>query len=269
MPDMNDWPPPPLEIARDGDLPYLVEHWYLGPRVCRYMMVRRFREVLAHADLRAGQRVLDLGCGWAYGTHWARERGCAVTGIDLGMDQLQWAHSHLPRPDGLGLVNANAKTLPYRDATFDRAVSVEMMEHVYRPDRATVFGEIARVLKPGGRVALSTPNPSSPIERLKQIAVSVPALRRALPSACFPEASDDADGYHPYRYHHPLTLEGLKRGFREAGLKVLGARRFLWVMKTMPDGLYDVGRGGEAIAEALPLVNRMGATTLVWAEKPR
>ena len=50
---------------------------------------------------------------------------------------------------------------------------------------------------------------------------------------------------------------------------MLGARRFLWVMKTMPDGLYGVGRAGEALAEALPLVNRMGATTLVWAEKPR
>jgi len=269
MPDVNDWIEPPLEIARDGALPYLVEHWYLGSRVRHYMMVRRFREVLERAEIAPGQRVLDLGCGWAYGTHWARERGARVTGIDLGMDQLRWAHTHLPRASGLGLTHANARALPFRDATFERAISVEMMEHVYRPDRAAVFGEIARVLKPGGRVALSTPNPSSPIERLKQVAVAVPALRRALPSACFPEASDDAGGYHPYRYHHPLTLTGLKRGFADAGLRVLGARRFLWVAKTTPDALFRVGRAAEALAETLPLVARMGATTLVWAEKPR
>jgi hypothetical protein len=90
-----------------------------------------------------------------------------------------------------------------------------------------------------------------------------------LPSACFPEARDDAAGYHPYRYHHPLTLAGLRAGLADAGLTVLGARRFLWVMKTLPDALYAAGRAAETVAEALPGVRRMGATTLVWAEKRR
>jgi 2-polyprenyl-3-methyl-5-hydroxy-6-metoxy-1,4-benzoquinol methylase len=266
---LSDWPEPPLEIRRGADLPYLVEHWHLGSRVRHYMSVRRFREVLAAADLRPGLSVLDVGCGWAYGTYWARTRGCRVTGIDLGMDQLRWARHELPEAADLGLTNANAKTLPFRDGTFDRVVSVEMMEHVFRPDRPAVFAELARVLKPGGRLALSTPNPSSPIERLKQVAVAIPALRNALPSACFPEASDTETEYHPYRYHHPLTLAGLRAGLTGAGLRVLGARRFLWVMKTLPDRLFDAGRAAERVAETLPLARRMGATTLVWAERPR
>src|SRR5262249_44220714 len=163
--------------------PFLVEHWYLGPPVCRYMIVRRFREVLVHADLAPGQRVLDLGCGWAYGTNWARARGCIVSGIDLGMDQLRWARRAFDAGAGLGLANANAKALPFRSASFDRAFSVEMMEHVFRPDREAVLAEIARVLKPGGRIALSTPNSASPIEAAKRVAVRWPALRRALPSS--------------------------------------------------------------------------------------
>jgi hypothetical protein len=101
------------------------------------------------------------------------------------------------------------------------------------------------------------------------VAVAIPALRRALPSACFPEASDTETEYHPYRYHHPLTLSGLSAGLSGAGLRLLGARRFLWVMKTLSDGWFGPARAAEAVAESLPLVRRMGATTLVWAEKER
>ncbi len=256
---------PALEIARRDGLPYLVEYWYLGPRVCRYMMVRRFREVLAHAALAPGLRVLDVGCGWAYGTHWAREAGCAVSGVDLAHDQLAWARRELPDGAGLGLAQANARALPYRDATFDRVVSVETMEHVFRPNRAAVYAELARVLRPGGRLALSTPNLESPIEATKRLAVRWPALRRRLPSSCFPEASDDPATYHPYRYHHPLPAAELTGGLAAAGFEVLGARRFLWVPKTLPDALLGAGRLTERTLESLPLVRRLGATLLVWA----
>jgi len=263
----SHWPEPSLDLERGPGLPFLVEHWYLGSRTRRYMMVRRFREVLEHAALERGQRVLDLGCGWAYGTHWAREFGCSTAGIDLGLDQLRWARARLDPPGTLGLTGANAAALPFRSGTFDRAVSVEMMEHVFRPDRPRVLAEIARVLRPGGRLALSTPNTASPIEAVKRFAVRWPALRRALPSSCFPEAADERSAYHPYRYHHPLALAELRAGLETAGFEVLGARRFLWVMKTMPDALLPLGRAAEALVEALPLVNRLGATTLVWARK--
>jgi len=258
---------PEIEVGTREGLPFLVEHWYLGPRTRRYMMVRRFREVLVRADLVPGQRVLDLGCGWAYGTLWARAAGCTVFGVDLGMDQLRWARHSLEDGARLGLTNANAKALPFRDRSFDRAFSVEMMEHVFRPDREAVLAEIARVLKPGARLALSTPNPASPIEAAKRLALRWPALRRALPSSCFPEAEDDAGAYHPYRYHHPLPLAELRARLTHAGFVVEGARRFLFVVKTLPSFLLPAGRAAEAVAERTPLVNRLGATTLVWATR--
>ncbi len=259
---------PDLRVEREDGLPFLVEHWYLGSPARRYMMVRRFREVLEHARLEPGLAVLDLGCGWAYGTCWAHAAGCRAVGIDLGMDQLRWARRALDPQRALGLALANAKALPFADATFDRAVSVEMMEHVFRPDRTTVLAEIARVLKPGARFAISTPNAASPIEAVKRAAVRWPLLRRSLPSSCFPEAADDREAYHPYRYHHPLPLAELRAGAEAAGLRVEGARRFLWVMKTTPDALLPAGRALEAAAEAMPFVNRLGATTLIWGVRP-
>ena len=258
-------PQPELKFASHEGLPFLVEHWYLGSPTRRYMMVRRFEEVLRRADLAPGHKVLDLGCGWAYGTHWAHASGCTVSGIDLGWDQLLWAQKAMPA--GLNLMQANAKCLPFPDASFDRAVSVEMMEHVFRPDRPAVFSEIARVVKKGGRVAISTPNPDSPIETVKRVAVKWPWLRRTLPSSCFPEAEDDAGEYHPYRYHHPLSPAELIAGLEGVGFRVQGTKSFLWVLKTLPPPLLGLGRAAEALAEALPLVNRAGATTLVWAER--
>jgi SAM-dependent methyltransferase len=262
------WVEPEIVIRERENLPFLVEHWYLGTRTTRYMMVRRFREVLVQADPEPGHRLLDLGCGWAYGTLWARLRGCRVAGIDLAIDQLQWARAHLEAGDRLNLAQANAARLPFRDSTFDRAVSVEMFEHVFRPDRPRVFSEIARVLKPSGRFALSTPNSISPIELAKRALIHLPALRRRLPSMCYPEAADRAETYHPYRYHHPIDLGELAALARGAGLEVQGARRFLWVMKTLPDPLLGVGRVLESAAEHLPVARRFGATTLLWGRKP-
>ena len=119
------------------------------------MIVRRFREVLERARLEPGQRVLDLGCGWAYGTLWAGQSGARAVGIDLELDQLAWARAGLDSGRSLTLAQADAARLPFRDATFDRVFSVEMMEHVFRPDRPRVLSEIARVLKHGGQAALA------------------------------------------------------------------------------------------------------------------
>lgn len=155
--------------------------------------------------------------------------------------------------------------LPFPDRTFDAIASVEMMEHVFRPDRPKVLREAARVIRPGGTIAISTPNAHSPIELAKVLATRWPALRRMLPSSCYPEAQDDPATYHPYRYHHPIAARDLERGLALAGFEVMGARQFMWVFKTLPGGLLPLGRVLERAAEAVPLVRRLGATTLVWA----
>lgn len=99
------------------------------------------------ASLPAGARVLDAGAGeGAYKRYFPAQR---YTGLDLGIGDARWDYTQL---DVLGDLAA----LPFRDAVFDAAVNIVTLEHVSEPAR--VLAEIARVLRPGGRLLLVVPH---------------------------------------------------------------------------------------------------------------
>jgi ubiquinone/menaquinone biosynthesis C-methylase UbiE len=109
-----------------------------------------FDELLT-IDLR-GKRLLDLGCGTGFFSRRARELGAEVVSVDLGpglLKQVMAKARVVP-------VAGNALALPFRDASFDVVVSSEMIEHTTDPMQAV--REMARVLKPGGPLALTCPN---------------------------------------------------------------------------------------------------------------
>ncbi len=105
-------------------------------------------------DLRDGQRVLDLGCGWGSFSLWAAQRYPAAQFTAVSNSRSQRAFIE-KRAGLLGLrnlqvVTADANALDFATGTFDRVVSVEMFEHIrnYR----TLLARIARWLAPGGRL---------------------------------------------------------------------------------------------------------------------
>jgi SAM-dependent methyltransferase len=123
--------------------------------------------------LQPGHRVLDLGCG--EGRHaitaWLTAP-VQVVGLDIGATDLATAHQRsldfTPAPEGgartsgalhtsraLGWVRGSGVRLPFADATFDRVICAEVLEHV--PDYPAMLREIRRVLKPGGVLAVSVP----------------------------------------------------------------------------------------------------------------
>lgn len=103
----------------------------------------------------AGRRVLDGACGEGYGTAMLAGAGATeVVGVDLDesvIARLREAAKPSTRFDA-----ADLRKLPYGDDEFDIVVSFETIEHV--PDPETVLDELARVLKPGGLLLVSTPN---------------------------------------------------------------------------------------------------------------
>jgi cyclopropane-fatty-acyl-phospholipid synthase len=116
---------------------------------------RKLRLLLDRLELRSGERLLDIGCGWgSLAEAAARDDGAFVTGLTLSEEQRSWAQARIAKA-GLG-DKVEFRLQDYRDAegAYDAVASVEMAEAVgqdYWPD---YLDSIARLLKPGGRAAL-------------------------------------------------------------------------------------------------------------------
>ncbi len=118
------------------------------------------REATAHAvgklDLDAGARVLDVGCGIGGAARYiATHVGCRVTGIDLTPEFIAVARrlTELTGLDGkITFECASALDMPFEDATFDAAITLHVAMNI--PDRAALYGEIARVMKPGATLCV-------------------------------------------------------------------------------------------------------------------
>ncbi len=104
--------------------------------------------------LEPGQRVLDIGCGWgSFAIHAARERGVHVTGITLSEPQAELAR-RLAAEAGVG-DRVDIRVEDYRELgaePFDAVASIGMVEHVGNVQIDTYARQMARLVKPGGRV---------------------------------------------------------------------------------------------------------------------
>jgi cyclopropane-fatty-acyl-phospholipid synthase len=102
--------------------------------------------------LRAGERLLDIGCGWgALVLHAAEHYGVDATGITLSREQAAWVRERIAAAK-LG-DRCRVKLLDYRDLSgtlFDKIASLGMVEHVGRAMLPTYFSQAFRLLTPGG-----------------------------------------------------------------------------------------------------------------------
>ena len=105
-----------------------------------------------------GKTVLDVGCGGGILSESMAERGAKVTGIDLGEKALKVAQLH-SLESGVAVdyqFISVEKLAEQQPASFDVVTCLEMLEHV--PDPASVVAACAKLVKPGGKVFLSTIN---------------------------------------------------------------------------------------------------------------
>ena len=106
--------------------------------------------LLDAAAVRAGTRVLDVGCGSGDLCAAAAARGARATGVDLAEGMLRAAREAHPELD---LRRADAEDLPFADASFDAALAAFLVNHLPHPERGAA--ELRRVVAPGGRVAVA------------------------------------------------------------------------------------------------------------------
>ena len=118
----------------------------------------KVRRALRECQVRPGDRVLEIGCGWgALAEAAAGEFGASVTGVTLSGEQLEFARQRLA-DKGLA-AQADLRLQDYRDiddAPFDAIASIEMFEAVGREYWAGFFGTLRDKLKPGGRACIQT-----------------------------------------------------------------------------------------------------------------
>jgi SAM-dependent methyltransferase len=124
------------------------------------MLTARYDRLGVHE----GDTVLDLGCGFGRHAFEAARRGARVVALDAGAEEVRGvrdtfaamvAAGELARDVCASAVQGDALALPFADATFDRVICSEVLEHI--PDDLSAMRELARVLRRGGTMAVTVP----------------------------------------------------------------------------------------------------------------
>lgn len=180
---------PPLEL--DGDVKACCAQLY-GSEAVRWLLgdelhpggARLTLRAAELAGLRAGERLVDVACGNGASVRLlADSAGVEAVGVDLGAEGLRRGRD-MAASAGLGervsFVAGDAEALPFADASFDVALS-ECSVCTF-PDKDAALREIARVLRPGGRLALTdmTADTATLPEQLRTAAARVACVADAL-----------------------------------------------------------------------------------------
>ena len=174
---------------------------------------------VAALELTGGERVLDIACGTGNAALVAQRAGATVTGLDGSPRLLDVARERVP---GGEFVHGDAAKLPFDDGSFDAAVSVFGVIFVRPAEQAAA--EIARVVRPGGRVAITTWPPRGPI-------YDVVALMREALARVRPDEGESA----VLNWGDPDVLEALLAPFGE----VTVAEHDLVHLRASPEDFWD------------------------------
>ncbi len=111
------------------------------------------------SKIDSGTKVLDMGCGTGRFTIPLAVSGARMTGLDLTSAMLDQARAKAEDAQvRIEFHQGDMAALPFPDNSFDVVTSMLALMHIPLPDRQSVFSEVARVLKPGGRMLLCVKN---------------------------------------------------------------------------------------------------------------
>lgn len=175
-------PPGNIQVDRVPANPCIrFQLWYGGSKARRHTTETRARAVIDAIPAKLENlKALEVGGGWGYFSLLLASYGATVTASDIFTEDLSFG-AKLRQTNrfngGVDFCAADALTLPFRDASFDATISMEMIEHIRdAPER--VWMEFARVTRADGFVIVSTPNPKGVAQVVKNRLKTISALRR-------------------------------------------------------------------------------------------
>lgn len=185
-----------------------------------------YRQMIKWLALAEGSRVLDVGSGAGGVTLLLAEavgRTGKVTALDREQSLLSVVHDHIaetPYASCVTYQRADAQRLPFEDSQFDLVWCSRVIHHL--PDQLAAAGEIRRVLRPGGSIALR--EGGLPLRFLPfDLGLGTPGLEARLEEASnrrFQEQVRGEEGFVPYHY-------GWVQCLRDAGFRNVGGKAFL------------------------------------------
>jgi ubiquinone/menaquinone biosynthesis C-methylase UbiE len=175
--------------------------------------------------VRAGMRVLEVGCGTGAQLAYYRERGCRAMGVDLSAAMLVVARSRLGAE--AAVCRADGDRLPFPDGVFDRVLATLVLHEMAPAARPRVLEEMARVLHPAGYIGIIDYHPESE-----------PSLKGFLAKGFIGLIERAAGRNHFRHYRHFIADGGIlalaqHKGLRKAGVKRVSGGNI---------GLYRLGR---------------------------
>lgn len=122
---------------------------------------RRLASAFALAEVAAGMRVLDVGCGRGEILRHAARLGADAIGIDYAEVAVRMSQQVIEPLEGVvpgktAVLLADAKRLPFNDASFDRVLMFDVVEHLHPWELDQALAEVSRVLKPDGSFIVHT-----------------------------------------------------------------------------------------------------------------
>lgn len=190
--------------------------------------VHKVDYILKKLHLQEGMSLLDIGCGWGFLLiEAAKKYKVHGTGITLSVEQYKEFTNRIEK-EGLGellkVELMDYRDLPKQSQTFDRVVSVGMLEHVGRDNYQMFIDCVNQVLKPGGLVLLHfisslKENPGDPwIKKYIFPGGTVPSLREIL--SCAADYQFHVSDVENLRMHYNRTLLCWARNYRNCKSEV-------------------------------------------------
>ncbi|MEW6683057.1 MAG: class I SAM-dependent methyltransferase [Nitrospirota bacterium] len=198
----------------------------------------RYALELLQAPEGRSVRMVDVGCGACQMARLARDRGWEVTAVDAVPTNLDHA-----RAFGFEAVQADFNApLPLPDDAFDHAMMIEVIEHIVNAEH--LVDELARIVKRGGRVLMTTPNNAYYKRRIRALQGKPP----------------DDEGYH-FRFFVKRRLAGM---FEQRGFRLERTRSFGFLPLVDLVRLQRLRRVGRKRFVIPPMLESMFADRFVW-----
>jgi ubiquinone/menaquinone biosynthesis C-methylase UbiE len=198
--------------------------------VIRYEHLHRYALCL---DMVDGLDVLDIACGEGYGSAMLASRAKRVVGVDIEHRAVEHARHTYYHPN-VRYLAGDCAAIPAADDSFDVVVSFETLEHVGEQDQ--MLSEIRRVLRPGGRLVISSPN-----------------------KLVYSDEVHFTNPYHVRELYYDEFVRLLERHFasiRIHGQRLAAASFVFPLVERFSGGLASYGANGGETREGLPPLER-------------